>query len=253
MDFLSYIARRNEFISIIIFNDRRCIAAMSGKFSTCFISLLLALGFVSVPAHARTGSESYVVGRLTGTLYRPPHSLLGNSPSVGGDRGSVEIKGFRLVRVSDGKAFLIRPLLDGYFQQSLPPGEYSLVRQRRDRPSYKEEDRIRILPPFNVPESSLVNLGTLEIVLQGKPEQTMFSPSHKQGKGTYLYRYRYERSPGEEALLAPLGWFRQKETAAASSPSRKDITIESLPTGEADSSRFTLRRSVFRPLLLDRD
>lgn len=221
---------------------------MSNKVLTCSMTLLMVVSLSAFRADARTSSESIVIGRLMGTLHKPPHTLLGNSPTVGGDRGSVEFRGFRLIR-EDSETFAIRPLRDGYFQQTLAPGRYSLVRQRRDRPSYTEDKTITILT-FNVPENSLVNLGTLDIVLQGEPREIRYRPSRLQAKGTYIYRYRYERVSGEEAMSAPLEWFREKETAIFGQYADKIETIKVQPAEIIDSSRFTLRKSVFRlPLI----
>ena len=215
-----------------------------------FIIFAIVLNFAMTPAYAGNGSDSVVIGRLTGTLHKPPHRLIGNSPTVGGARGSVEIKGFRL-KGTDGRTFAIRPLTDGYFRQTLPPGEYSLTRQRRDRSSYKEDSVIVILT-FTVPDGSIVNLGTLDIVLQGKPEQVRYRPS-RQPKGVYTYRYRYSRAGGEAAQLAPLAWFREKDTAKSLAYQDRVITLDSEPTRTMDSSRFTLRESVFRYLLNNKD
>jgi hypothetical protein len=169
---------------------------------------------------------------------------------VGGDRGSVEFRGFRLVR-ADGKAFTIRPLRDGYFKQTVPPGTYTLMRKRRDRPYYKEESVTRIFT-FKVPEGSLVNLGTLHIVLQGKPEQSLYRAS-KPAKGRYTYYYRYERPEGDEALSAPLEWFSVKDPANAAAYSGRLVTVNAEPTDFVDSSRFTLRESVFRILFTNKE
>jgi hypothetical protein len=215
------------------------------------ISTAAVLVFYSItmPAHAGVSLDSVVIGRLNGTLHEPPRSFLGNSPTVGGARGSVEIKGFRLVR-DDGKTFTIRPLGSGYYRQALPPGEYTLVRKRTDRPLHKEDKVIRILT-FTVTESSLINLGTLDIVLQGKPEELFFRAS-RNPKGKYIYRYRYERADGEEAMAAPLEWFMEKKKSTAANYAGRVVTIDTIPTDLADSSRFTLRETVFQMLIIKR-
>ena len=105
---------------------------------------------------------------------------------------------------------------------------------------------------FKVPEGSLVNLGTLHIVLQGKPEQSLYRAS-KPAKGRYTYYYRYERPEGDEALSAPLEWFRVKEAARTAAYSDRVVTVKTEPADLVDSSRFTLRESVFRILLTNKE
>ena len=219
------------------------------SFSKIFplFGVVLILSCTTVPIHTRSGNSSFLVGSLKGTLHEPPHSFLGNSPQVGGNRGSVEFHGFRLIRRDDGKTFLIRPLGDSFFQQILPPGVYDLVRERRDRPSYKEDESVRILT-FTVPENSLVNLGTLEIILEGPPDESLFRPSTAP-KGTYTYHYRYKRTMGADAMEAPLEWFSEKNPDAAAGYTGGVVEVTNSPTDTIDSSRFTLRERVFRFLL----
>lgn len=210
----------------------------------------LILGCTTVPVHPASDGASVLIGSLKGTLHEPPRSFLGNSPQVGGARGSVEFKGFKLVGRDNGKEFSIRPLRDSFFRQTLPPGEYDLVRKRRDRPSYKEDKSIRILT-FTVPENALVNLGTLKIVLEGPPDESLFS-AFEGSKGTYTYRYRYERTSGTDAMNAPLEWFSGKHPGAAAQYTREIVEITDTPTNAIDSSRHHLGGRIFR-MLFDQD
>ena len=210
------------------------------------LGVILIISCTTVPVHTRTEGHSILVGSLRGTLHEPPRSFLGNSPLVGGDRGSLEFRGFRLIRRDEGKAFLIRPLRDSFFQQILPAGVYDLVRERRDRPFYKEDKFIRILT-FTVPSGSLINMGTLKIVLEGPPEEALFRASSAP-RGKYLFRYRYERIEGAGAMEAPLQWFNGKNPDAAADYSGKVVEVTGSPTDMIDSSKFTLRESFWRYL-----
>ena len=218
------------------------------SFSKIFllVSVVLILSCTTAPVPTQLSDRSVVIGSLKGTLHKPPHSFLGNSPQVGGDRGSVEFQGFKLVERDNGKTFSIRPLGDSFFRQTLPPGEYNLVRKRRDRPSYKEDKSLRILT-FTVPENSLVNLGTLEIVLEGPPDESLF-PSYRGRKGRYIYHYRYERMRGADAMKAPLEWFSGKNPDAVTGYTGGVVEVADTPTDTIDSSRFLLREHIFRIL-----
>jgi hypothetical protein len=208
------------------------------------LGVILIVSCTTVPVSTTTEGPSILVGSLRGTLREPPRSFLGNSPLVGGDRGSLEFRGFRFIRRDDGKEFFIRPLRDSFFQQTLSAGVYDLVRERRDRPHYKEDKYIKILT-FTAPADSLINMGTLEIVLEGPPEEALFRASSIP-RGKYFFRYRYERVEGADAMEAPLQWFKGKNPDAVADYSGKVVEVTGSPTELIDSSQFTLREGLWR-------
>ena len=215
------------------------------SFSKILLTLgaALILGCATVPVQPTSDVNSILIGSLKGTLHEPPRSFIGNSPQIGGARGSVEFKGFRLAGRDNGKEFSIRPLGDGFFRKTLPPGKYDLIRKRRDRPSSKEDKSIRILT-FIVPENALVNMGTLEIFLEGPPDESLLITSEG-SKGTYTYRYRYERTSGADAMKAPLEWFSGKHPDEAAQYAGKIVEITGTPTNTDDSSRLHLGERIF--------
>ena len=224
---------------------------LRGRLFTVLIVMAMALPAAAMETRALAGSESMVIGRLTGTLHDPPRSFAGNTCTVGGDRGSVEFRGFRIVRYSDGRSFAIRPRRSGFFSQALPPGEYDLVRKRRDRPSSREDRQIRILT-FFVPAGSLVNIGTLDIVLDGPPNETLYRAGGR-SKGKYTYYYQYERPEGNEAMTAPLEWFSGKRPDTLTAFRHRVITVEKDPEKNSDSSRLILREHHLPWVFLGKD
>ena len=208
------------------------------------LGIVLILSCSTAPVHNRSGDSSVVVGSLKGTLLEPPRPFLGNSPQIGGSRGSVEFKGFMLIGRDNGQRITIRPLLSSFFSKTVPPGEYDLVRERQDRPSGSEDRSIRILT-FTVPENSLVNLGTLELILEGPPDSSV-RRGGRDPRGTYIYRYRYERRAGAEAMKAPLEHFFGEGSNVAAQFAGGIVEVTAAPTDKIDSSRLVLRERVFR-------
>jgi hypothetical protein len=205
---------------------------------TLFV-LFLLLGCAAVPSPDRAAQGSVLIGSLKGTLQEPPRPFVGNSPSIGGDRGSIEFRGFRVIRKDDGRNFLIRPLKDSFFYQELPSGTYDLVRKRLDRPSYREPGFITILT-FTVPDRSLVDVGTIEITLVNPPESSNVR-LHTRPRGTFTYTYRYERPVGSEENEAALNWFASIRPDTAAQFAGNTVKITSKPTEETDSSEFQLK------------
>jgi hypothetical protein len=150
----------------------------------------------------------------------------------------VEFYGFRLLRREDGKKLLIRPNHEGYFHQDLPGGEYTLTRKRNDRPGYKEPKTIDIMS-FEVEPRTLVNLGTLNIVLDGDPHEFLLSYT-KATRGRYTYRYHYEREPGDIAFDGPLNWFREKKPGIAAGFRNRIVREDTAVTAEGDGSKVVL-------------
>jgi hypothetical protein len=231
--------------------DKERSMTMRGMLATVVIFIAATLPAAAVGDNPSAENEAVVIGRLTGTLHDPPRSFAGNTFTSGRDRGSVEFRGFRLVRHGDGGSFAIRPGRSGYFSQKLPPGEYDLVRKRRDRPSSAEDRQIRILT-FVVPPGSLVNIGTMDIVLEGPPEETLYRSKSRQ-RGKYIYYYKYQRSRGKEAMSAPLEWYSGKNPDTLADFSHRIVTVEKEPAKHTDGSRLILREQHLPLIFLRKD
>jgi hypothetical protein len=207
------------------------------------VVVFLSMGWV--PGMAQAADESYVIGRITGTYQNLPGYFSHNPDYLfSGEKDEVEFPGFRLLRVEDGKKFLIRPNHEGFFHQGLPAGEYTLTRKRTDRPHYKELKTIDILS-FTVDPGTLVNLGTMNIILDGEPHESLRS-GQNYSRGTYTYRYRYERDPGESAYSGPLKWFTEKKSKIAASFGDRIVREDSPLTDAGDGSKVVLKHIVPR-------
>jgi hypothetical protein len=194
------------------------------------------------PGAALSSDEgSYVFGRITGTQQPLPGYFRNNMRLAARGIYSIEFYGFRLIRKTDGETFVIRPNREGFFYQELPGGTYTLTRKRTDRPDYRQPKALDILT-FNVEPGTLVNLGTIDLVLEGEPEAKV-RHYQKVVKGTFIYRYRYERSVGEHDYLVPLSWFSGKQPDAAGSYGDKRVRINTVPANVLDGSRVRLRES----------
>jgi hypothetical protein len=201
-------------------------------------TIILLIFPVLSPGLSYAAGESHVTGRLTGTQRELPGYFRNNMRlhELGIDQ--VEFYGFRLLRMEDGKNFLIRPNHDGYFHQDLPGGEYTLTRKRNDRPGYKEPKTIDIMS-FEVEPGTLVNLGTLNIVLSGEPSESLFSLAHGT-RGKYIYRYHYEREPGDIAFDGPLNWFMGKKPGIGAGFGERIVREGAAVTVEGDGSKVVL-------------
>ena len=206
-------------------------------------SLIVAVFLsVSFPGFALASRDSHVIGRITGT-YQPLPGYFHNNPYMlarGIDK--VEFTGFRLTNADSRKVFLIRPNNDGFFHQALPGGDYILTRKRTDRPGYREPKTIDILN-FTVDEGTIVNIGTIGIVLDGEPDESLRSMQHS-ARGTYSYRYRYERITGDSAFDRPMNWFRNKKPDTAAGFGDSVRMEDGAPTDITDGSRVLLRFRV---------
>ncbi len=207
------------------------------------VVVFLSMGWV--PGMAQAADESYVIGRITGTYQNLPGYFSHNPDYLfSGETDEVEFPGFRLLRVEDGKKFLIRPNHMGYFYQDLPGGKYTLTRKRNDRPGYREPKTIDIMS-FEVGSGTLVNLGTMNIILDGEPHESLRS-GQNYSRGTYTYRYRYERDPGESAYSGPLKWFTEKKSKIAASFGDRIVREDSPLTDAGDGSKVVLKHIVPR-------
>ncbi len=213
------------------------------RIAVFMIIVFLALGWA--PGLARSTGESYVIGRISGTFQEFPGYFYNNPDVLSRGIDEVEFVGFRLVRSEDGKKHLIRPNHQGYFYQGLLSGEYSLTRKRTDRPGYKEPKTIDILR-FEVEPGTLVNLGTINIVLDGDPLESLFTIVDK-ARGKYTYRYSYERETGHQAFDNTLTWFRKKRSKKAAELGDRISLVDASPTLEKDGSRVVLEEhfSIF--------
>jgi hypothetical protein len=190
---------------------------------------------------AFSNDSSYVIGRITGTQRPLPGYFENNMRLAARGIDRVEFYGFRLIRKTDGETFLLRPTHEGFFYQKLPGGTYTLTRKRNDRPDYRRPKTLDILT-FDVDPGTLVNLGTIDLVLEGEPEAKVM---HRQKvvKGTFIYRYRYERSVGDQGFLSPLGWFSGKKPDEARGYDGRRVRVETMPASVVDGSRVRLRES----------
>jgi len=207
------------------------------KIAAFMIIMFLTMGLA--PAQAQSNDESYVIGRLTGVQRELPGYFKNNSRLQARGIDRVEVPGFRLLREVDGKKFLIRPNHEGFFYQALPGGKYTFARKRNDRPDYRQSKNIKIMN-FEVEPGALVNLGTINIVLKGEPDESLFHLGDT-AKGKYIYRYHYERDHAENAYNNPLNWFTGKKQAVSASLREKIVRENAEITGEQDSSRVVLR------------
>ena len=204
--------------------------------------IVLCLCILPTGQHAYAGGDSHVIGWIAGTHRELPgyfswHRDEMNSKGV----EDVEFTGFKLVNIKDGKAYSIWPNLDGYFYRRLPSGPYTLTRRRNDRPDYREEKTIDLLR-FEVRPETIVNLGTISIILDGEPQESLTAIGDN-ARGRYTYRYGYEREPGDEAFDHPLTWFTDKKPGIAAGLEGKVLRVEAKPSTEKDGSEVVLRLS----------
>jgi len=201
--------------------------------------IIMFIVLISVPGLARSNEESYVIGRIKGTFQELPGYFNINLYLLTEGIYDVEFTGFRLLRVEDGKSYRIRPNHEGYFHQRLPGGEYTLTRKRNDRPHYKEPKTIDIMS-FTVEPGTLVNLGTSNLVVDGKPHESLRLYKYI-STGTYTYRYHYERDSGGSAFDNPYKWFTEKKPDTAAGFVNSVVREGAAVSGERDGSKVKLR------------
>ena len=199
--------------------------------------IILFIVLISVPGLAWSNEKSYVIGRIKGTFQELPGYFYKNPHMFREGIYEVEFTGFRLLRVEDGKSFRIRPNHEGYFHQRLSGGEYTLTRKRNDRPHYKEPKTIDIMS-FTVKPGTLVNLGTSNLIVDGKPHESL--GGYKKTKGKYTYRYYYERDSGGSAFDNPYKWFTEKKPDTAAGFGDRVVREKGALTGEGDGSKVVL-------------
>ncbi len=200
--------------------------------------LLLMTGTGLAPAPGRASDGSHVIGRIAGTRQPLPVYFHGTDSMERQGIEEVEFTGFRLVRKEDGKKYAIYPNREGFFHKALMQGHYSLIRDRRDRPAYREEGTIVILE-FDAPSGTVVNLGTLDLVLSGKPSEFLGTYG-RTTRGKYIYRYGYERRGGPLAYQEPLEWFGKRKPGIVEKTGSRVLEVEDAPAPAQDSSEVVL-------------
>ena len=93
---------------------------------------------------------------------------------------------------------------------------------------------------FTVERGTLVNLGTSNLVLDGKPHESLRLSRHT-SKGTYTYRYRYERDSGGSVFDNPYKWFTEKKPDTAADFRNSVVREGAALTDEGDGSKVVLR------------
>jgi len=155
-----------------------------------------------------------------------------------------EFRFFRIVNSESGKKININPLRsNGYFAKSLKPGTWVLERQRKDSTGEGRGEILKIMT-FEVPEGSLINLGTLQIVLDGTPEETL-RPFGGGGstEGAYVYTYHYERVDGEADQIWPVDHLKTKKPKIFDKYKDNVVNVSEPITSESDNSRIIIRDS----------
>jgi len=207
------------------------------KRNAVFVVLLASLVFLS-PAQGFSDG-SYVIGRITGTQKPLPGFFENNSRLMARGTDRVEFTGFRLVREDDNRKYLIRPNHEGFFYQALPGGTYSLTRKRTDRPDYRQPENIDILR-FEVQPGTLVNMGTIDILFEGEPEESL-RLYQKGARGTYIYTYHYERDSSDISHSSPLQWFKAKKPGIVSGYEESTVREDAALTSGQDGSRVYIQ------------
>ena len=182
--------------------------------------------------------DSHVVGRLTGTI-QPIPGYFSRSNKLIADNYNPEFLGFRFVNSQTGKKVKMRPDSNGYFSKSLGPGTWVLERHRNDRVDGDVPKVFQIMT-FDVPEGSLVNLGTIRIVLDGEPKETLFVRGGSDS-GTYIYTYHYERAGGSDDFSWPVDNFKRKDAKAFEQYKNSIVEIKESITTEKDGSKVRIK------------
>ncbi len=212
----------------------------TGNFLMTVITVMVLAASYTGPAFA--AEQSYFILRLNGTVQPLPGMSSGNVDLMANNE-KPEFFGFRVVNSQSGKRLRIRPGHSGYYARSLGPGTWTLERDRKDRPD-KGDRVIRILT-FEVPEGSLVNLGTIDIVLDDKPkENLMIKPDPFTGgvrtTGIYTYTYRYERAGGADDFTWPVNTLKKRKSKIYEQYQDNIVEVKEPVTPDTDGSRIKL-------------
>jgi len=213
------------------------------RHALCLTLLLIVVIFVPSTAKVAFAEEdSYFVGRLLGTV-QPLPKFFQTSTQLMTQRDYPEFRFFRIVNTQSGKKININPLRsNGYFGKSVGPGTWILERNRKDSTGDGRGKVIEIMT-FEVPKGSLINLGTLQIVLDGEPKETL-----KQGvsstEGEYIYTYSYMRAEGAEASIWPVDNLKNKKSKVYDRYQGNIVDVKEPLTAETDNSKIILRTRV---------
>ena len=209
------------------------------KYRTCFILGLFATVLIlSTVAASHASQESVIIGRLFGSTQPLPDFFRGNV-NLNANNIEPEFLGFRFVNSQSGKKIKMRPDSLGYFSKSLEPGTWTFERFRTDRPNTDDPKVIEIMT-FDVPPGSLVNLGTIIIVVDGKPTERLHIRKNWE-EGTFVYTYNYFRSDSAEDNAWPLENLKRKKPKTLEKYKDRIVEITDPVTTDADSSRVKLR------------
>ena len=213
------------------------------RYLTFSIVAFITAVLISIsPNPAIAAEDSYFILRLNGTVQPLPGMSSGNTDLMANNL-QPEFLGFRIVNSQSGKRLLVRPGHSGYYGRKLGSGTWTLERDRKDRPD-KGDKVIRILT-FEVPEGSLVNLGTINIVLDGKPtERIMDRPDRYTGgvrtTGIYTYSYRYERPGSPDDFTWPVNTLKERKSKVYDQYQDNIIQVKEAVTSGTDGSRIKL-------------
>jgi hypothetical protein len=202
-----------------------------------FLTLCLTV-MLFIPATVRVSlaaEDSVAIGRILGTI-QPLSGFFKNNNTLVANNDYPEFLGFRFVNSQSGKKIKIRPRGSGYFSKSLGPGTWVLERHRNDRVSGDVPKEFKIMT-FDVPEESLVNLGTIRIVLDGEPEETLFLRGGKD-TGIYIYTYHYQRDEGADDFSWPVDNLKKKDSDVFEQYQNSIVEIKEPVTTEKDGSKY---------------
>ena len=189
----------------------------------------------NVSKSADPATSSIVIGRLTGTIHPLPGFFYMSDVA---DVDKIEILDFQIVSEDGLVEGFFRPDSRSYFAKELPPGTYTVRRHRRDRPYYRGDKYINIVT-FHLDPGMLVNLGTIQLVLEGPPQEYYYSTGYED-KGEYTYSYHYNRVSGDESYSAPLARFRKKRPDVYERYLNRIQKNMDVITSKFDSSLFVL-------------
>lgn len=209
------------------------------RYRTMIIAGLFIMMLIPTTVKVSSAAEdSHVVGRLTGTI-QPIPGYFSRSNKLIADNYNPEFLGFRFINSQTGKKVKMRPDSNGYFSKSLGPGTWVLERHRNDRVNGDVPKVFQIMT-FDVPEGSLVNLGTIRIVLDGEPKETIFVRGGSDS-GTYIYTYHYERGGGSDDFSWPVDNFKRKDAKAFEQYKNSIVEIKESITTEKDGSKVRIK------------
>lgn len=200
--------------------------------------LMVLLLVITCGAVSYAAEESVVIGRLFGSTQPLPGFFRANMILLA-NNVYPEFLGYRFVNTQTGKKIKMRPDGIGFFLKSMEPGTWTFERFRKDRPVDSGPDVIEIMT-FDVPEGSLVNLGTIIIVLEGEPTEQLRVKKNWQ-EGAYVYTYRYFLSDSAEDNKWPIDNLERKKPKVLAEYNDNVVEVKDPITSDLDSSRIILK------------